>query len=372
MIERPLDQITEDDLAALIGGRRAEGRRLDFKAAFPGAGETAVKEWLADVSSFANTDGGDIVIGVKEDGNGVALEVVGIGVQTLDADLLRIEDQVRNCLEPRLPAFPLHTVALPGDRAALVVRIGASLLAPHRITYKNSGRFYARNSRGKFEMDTGELRLAFAATDELPRKLRDLHTRAIRATTGKDMPVRLSDNPAVVLTIAPLSVLREARDIPVTRETAILPPHMSGYSYAVGLDGVVMYSPIDEETQTVPGWSINHRRGYADFAWSIGRPTKENGKLIFRRRIDDSLLELVRSTVARLGSYGLEGPWVAMATLIGARDFRILLGDDYPTSTAWQDPAYLGEIIDDTLSPESLTPLRERFWRLFGMERIPA
>jgi len=75
MIERPLDQITEDDLAALIGGRRAEGRRLDFKAAFPGAGETAVKEWLADVSSFAKTDGGDIVIGVMS-----VVETFGAGL----------------------------------------------------------------------------------------------------------------------------------------------------------------------------------------------------------------------------------------------------------------------------------------------------
>lgn len=31
-------------------------------------------------------------------------------------------------------------------------------------------------------MDKGELRLAFAATDELPRKLRDLHNRAVVAT----------------------------------------------------------------------------------------------------------------------------------------------------------------------------------------------
>jgi hypothetical protein len=52
--------------------------------------------------------------------------------------------------------------------------------------------------------------------------------------------------------------------------------------------------------------------------------------------------------------------------------FRVLLGDDYPTDRVWQDPAYLGEIIDDALSPESLTPFIERFWRLFGLDRIPA
>lgn len=372
MIERPLDQISATDLETLVNSRRAEGRRLDFKRAFPGSNERAVKEWLADVSSFANTDGGDIVIGIGDDGNGVASELIGIDAGSLDEGLLRIEDQLRSCLEPRIPACHIHTVALPDDRVALVVRIGASLLAPHRITYKNSGRFFARNSRGKFELDTGELRLAFAATDETPRKLRDLHARAIAATTGADMPCRLADGPAAILTIAPMSVLRDARDISVTRENAVLPPNMSGYSYAIGLDGVVMYAPVDEETQRVPGWALNHRRGYVDFAWSIGRVTKENGPLVWRKRFEEGLFESTRSAIIRLNSYGLQGPWIAMVTIKGAAGFRILLGDHYPTSHVWQDPAYLGEIIDDLLAPESLTPFVERFWRLFGMERTPA
>lgn len=372
MIDRPLDQISAADLDALVQRRQTEGRRLDFKLTFPDPGERGVRELLADVSSFANTDGGDILIGIRDDGNGAAAEVVGIGDGSLDEDILRIEDQIRNCLDPRLPAFHIHPVPLAEGRVALVIRVGASLLAPHRVAYKGGSRFYARNSRGKFEMDTGELRLAFAATDELPRKLRDLHARAIAATTGENMPCTLTDGPAVILTIAPLSVLREARDLPVTREMAVLPPHMSGFNYAVGLDGVVMYSPIDEETGASPGWAINHRRGYVDFAWSIGRVTPNNGPLIWRKRFDEDFYEQVRSTVARLGSYGLEGPWVAMATIKGAKDYRILLGDDYPTARAWQDPAYLGEIVDDTLSKESLTPFIERFWRLFGMERIPA
>jgi hypothetical protein len=94
--------------------------------------------------------------------------------------------------------------------------------------------------------------------------------------------------------------------------------------------------------------------------------------LIWRKRFEDVLPELVRATVARLGAYWLEGSWVAMATVTGAEDFRVLLGDDYPTDRIWQDPAYLGGIIDDALSPESLTPFIERFWRLFGLDRIPA
>lgn len=371
MIERPLDQITEADLTALVALRRTESRRLDFKRDFPDGGEKAVRELLADVSSFANTDGGDILLGLAEDGNGVAAEVAGVAMETLDAEILRIEDQIRACLDPRLPACHVHPVPLENGRAVVVLRVSASLLAPHRVAYKGSSRFFARNSRGKFEMDTGELRLAFAATDDMPRKLRDLHSRAVAATGGQDMPFRLSADPAVVLTVAPLSILRDARDLPVTRETAVLPPRISGYDFVVGLDGVIVHSPVDEATNAVRSWSINHRRGYVDFAWSIGRRTDDDSR-IWRKYFDEEVPAMARSAVARLRSYGMDGPWVAMATVKGAAGHRMILGESYPTQRVWQDPAWLGEIIDDTLDERSLQPFVDRFWRLFGMERPPA
>ncbi|RYG20310.1 MAG: ATP-binding protein [Caulobacteraceae bacterium] len=369
MWTRPLDQITAADLHDLVLRRQAEGRRLDFKARFPESGERAVREFLADVSSFANTDGGDIVIGVADDGNGVAASVPGIDPHTLDEDLLRIEGQLRDCLDPRLPAFHVQTVPLDDGRVALVLRVSASLLAPHRVNYKSS-RFFGRNSRGKFEMDTSEIRLAFAATDELPRKLRDLHVRAIAATDGVNMPCFLDAGPTVILTVAPLSILREARDIPVTRHNAVLPPDISGYRHASGLDGVVMFPSPNPDTGTGTGWAYTRRRGYVDIAWTIGRDTGEKGLFVWRNRFE-AIDKLAGSSVARLREHGLEGPWVAMATLQGAKGYRIVLGDHHPTEHVWQEPAYLGEIIADALTPENLKPFHDRFWRLFGMDAAP-
>ena len=337
MIEKPLDQIGTAELQALATYRRPEGRTLDYKLTFPGTNDRAVKDFLADVTAFANTDGGDMVIGVREDGNGAAAEVVGIPLATLDADIL-------------------------------VLRIGASAVAPHRVTYDKSSRFYARNSRGKYEMNTWELRRAFVTSDEASRKIRDLHHRAVDAISGKDMPCRLVDGPAVVLTVAPMSVLREARDIRMPRELAILPARSTGENHmVVGLDGLIVHSPIDQGKKAVRTWSINHRRGYVDFAWSIGRD--EGGrKLIWKKYFDEQTVGAARGTVARLRDFGIEGPWVAMATLIGVRGFSVVAGEHNFTDPAWQDPAYLGEIVDETLGPDSLQPFIDGFWRVFGID----
>ncbi|GBR27525.1 hypothetical protein AA11826_0094 [Komagataeibacter oboediens DSM 11826] len=91
MIEHPLDTISLQDIKALVVYARSEGPTLDFKGAFPAAGHKGVRDFLADVTAFANTYGGDIVIGVHEDKNGVAAEIVGIDRTGLNEGFRRVE-----------------------------------------------------------------------------------------------------------------------------------------------------------------------------------------------------------------------------------------------------------------------------------------
>ena len=55
MISKTISEITKDDLAALVSGRVAEGRTIDYKRELPGNSDGDKKEFLADASSFANT-----------------------------------------------------------------------------------------------------------------------------------------------------------------------------------------------------------------------------------------------------------------------------------------------------------------------------
>lgn len=66
MILRAVNDITENDLLALISDGVAEGRSIDYKRELPGNSDGDKKEFLADASSFANTEGGDLVFGMLE------------------------------------------------------------------------------------------------------------------------------------------------------------------------------------------------------------------------------------------------------------------------------------------------------------------
>jgi hypothetical protein len=54
MIYQAIEKIAEQDLLDLIEAKRAEGAQLDYKRELPGASDADKKEFLSDVSSFAN------------------------------------------------------------------------------------------------------------------------------------------------------------------------------------------------------------------------------------------------------------------------------------------------------------------------------
>ena len=76
MISKQLNDVQESDLVALISNAVAEGKTIDYKQALPGNSAGEKKEFLADVSSFSNTSGGDLIFGMAE-AKGVPTGITG-------------------------------------------------------------------------------------------------------------------------------------------------------------------------------------------------------------------------------------------------------------------------------------------------------
>lgn len=98
MIQKQIDAITKADIDALITDRVVEIKTLEYKMELPGRTEKDKKEFLADVSSFANASGGDIIYGIKPavdaDGKktGEPESVKPIDECTVDEAKLRLEE----------------------------------------------------------------------------------------------------------------------------------------------------------------------------------------------------------------------------------------------------------------------------------------
>ena len=109
MKHKPLDSITTADIEALIADAVQESKTLDFKEKLPGNTDGERKDFLADVSSFANTIGGDLIYGIKEK-EGAADEAVGIANFDEDATRLQFEQRIPSGIGPRLPGVQMKPV----------------------------------------------------------------------------------------------------------------------------------------------------------------------------------------------------------------------------------------------------------------------
>src|SRR5580704_13807656 len=99
MIPKSIHEITFDDLNALVGLVR-EGKMIEFKREMQAKTRDEGIKFLAAVSSFANTGGGDLLIGIEARA-GLATAIPGVAFPDLDAEKLRLLQLLANGLEPR-------------------------------------------------------------------------------------------------------------------------------------------------------------------------------------------------------------------------------------------------------------------------------
>lgn len=105
-----------------------KGTGLDFKR--DRFGEKENREFAFDVASFANTTGGDLILGVDETA-GVATSAPGLPVDLdLDKEILRYDGILESVIQPRIPGVRIWPVR-DSSRAFIVVRIPRSVWGPH-------------------------------------------------------------------------------------------------------------------------------------------------------------------------------------------------------------------------------------------------
>ena len=110
LLHIPLDQIDEDRLQALIDAGAAESRSIEYKRLTYGLAHADHSEFLADISSFANTIGGDLVIGM-EAVDGIPTDFSSLNV-AIDSEILRLEQIARTGLQPCIANIAFHPVPL--------------------------------------------------------------------------------------------------------------------------------------------------------------------------------------------------------------------------------------------------------------------
>jgi hypothetical protein len=273
-----LDAVTEADLQALIDHEVRESRTLDYKRDWPSERDARI-EIAKDVCAFANSLGGDLVFGIREEG-GAAAGIVPLRLANLDADLLTLTNALHDLLEPRVSGgLYAHPVPLEDGGHVIVLRVSASPGAPHRVTRDN--HFYTRTSVGKAPMDVHGIRHAFAAGTALGQQIRAFRDDALARIERRENPIPNLDCPVCICHVVPVTAFSRPETHGIDA-LAVAAKALRGASNAhmhgpqVNLDGV-MYQTHREDPRG--DYVQIYRSGAVELAYA---------DLLFRSPLDDT------------------------------------------------------------------------------------
>lgn len=194
--------IDADALRTALEVAEREGIRFDCKRLVETTDEAKL-EWALDVTSFANTAGGVLLLGADET-DGRLSDFVGI-TGDVDSELQRLESLLRDRVDPSIPGLSLNAVDVDGT-TVIVVHIPHSWRAPHLVRRGSRWQLTKRTSSGKYVLnDAGEVRAAFAETYDATTRAHRWHDDILSAAIAGDLPVPRSRDAFAVITVRPLA-----------------------------------------------------------------------------------------------------------------------------------------------------------------------
>lgn len=392
MIQRNFDDIAKIDIDFLIENRIGEFKTLEYKKKLPGSTDSDKKEFLADISSFANASGGDLIYGIKEaiDANGKKTgepdAVVPLQGITVDEAKLQIENLIRTGIAPRITVHikGISGYGTDGKGFVILVRIPQSFASPHMVTFKNSSRFYCRNSAGKYQLDVQEIRNAFLATDSQAERIRSFQQNRLAKIIADETPLRLSMPHRLVLHILPLNSFLNQKRLDFSADPNLRinfkPIAVSSWDSRYNLDGFLTYRD-DRETKLCDSYCQIFFDGtiesvYADILRAKGGKTPQNGDTAFIASVayEKYTIEAIKNYFNGYKSLGIEAPAVISMTLLGCKG--AYMWTDFSTGLDYQpidrDVAILPEVqvgsFDEEV-PTAMKPIFDAVWNACGHPR---
>jgi hypothetical protein len=367
--ETPLHEVDLPALQRLIDHKVGETLRLEYKRVLPTKQEDSRREFLKDVSAFANAAGGDLLYGVDEE-DSVAKELVGVGNEDVPA-LLNL---LRDSIEPRIPGIDHRFVELGEDRGVVIFRVPSSVHGPHMVRLGNYRQFFIRGSTGSHPMSTSEVRQVVLKTADWRERADAWRRERVALIQRGEGPCTLDDAMPLIVHVVPLQDAElDLTPEPVRRRLTDQCPHggdrltFDGFLTATGT-GI-----LGQPTWTYTLWFNDGR------AERVRTRLIESNGTFFGPDIDRRLEESVQQLIAGLSSVGRRPPMLVLATLVAHRGMQIAnpqrrhMGP-FGSSPLDRDVLFLPPLLIEEHPSNwwtTLAPTINRIWQAFGHPRSP-
>ncbi|WP_264499063.1 AlbA family DNA-binding domain-containing protein [Luteolibacter flavescens] len=382
LIHLSLDAVSESDLQRLVEDRIPESKNIEYKQTLQFATDEQKREFLSDLTAFANTDGGDLIFGISE-ADGVAGELVGLNNLNPDDAAGKVENLLRDFVQPRIVGTRVRSVPLISGKHVLIIRIPRSFSAPHMVKHSGISRFCGRNSNGKYDLDVHELRLAFNAGETYAERLRAFRLDRINRLASGEAPVELAGSHMLALHILPLDGFRREGRLhteelrKADQNFRLKPMNCSGWGPAFNFDGLVVKASNHEGKTT--SYVQLFRKGFIEVVetqlleprqWKEGSPKP---KIIPSIAWEQKLMEALPGYLEALASIGIPLPYSLSLSLLNVRGFWMYVSPShsvhYDHAAINRDHLLTEEVLIETPDQPAdilLRPLFDQVWNACG------
>lgn len=332
---------------------------------------------------MANTDGGCILYGVETrrddsaNDSGIPSALPGISGINLEQERLRLAAMLQDGVSPPLRgSVVFKEVHVSGSSAAvLLLGIPRSLLAPHRVTYERSNKFWRRSESGKYEPDVTELRRLFLQADSWGTEIDNFRRARAEQIRRRRMP-EVDVYSSVFIHVLPLGRLDQLLDLRPHHQklaTTLAPPQQQGWGNRYNVDGFMTYTdrvPIPSYTQWFRFGGIE---GYTS---QFVVPRSEGPPIFQARNLSITIENYVREALTALQDVlEQEPPYGVGVSLFGINGAVIPLHDASQSRPVDQDEMILPLLILEDFEParlrDRLRPLIDTIWQAGGLPGEP-
>lgn len=317
-----LKNINEKSIQQLVDNKVFERKTLEYKKQMDIDKDADKKEFLADISSFANKEGGVIIYGVTEDPTtGEPQSLTGLAIVNIDNEQLKISSIIRDGISPRINGIELLPVKLTNNLFCIVVSIPQSWNQPHRVTFKGHDKFYTRSTNGKYPMDIDELRNAFILSSTLTEKIEKFREGRILRIKNNQTPFPINSPSKIVLHLIPVISFNTGFKIDLKyvsdNYNKLRPPLGGGWDGQFNLNGFMTYSNSESYTLVFNSGIIEAVNS------SLTQHEVQNTKGIPVVLFEQMLIECTRDYLKIQEELGITFPVYVFVTLLGMKNIRL-------------------------------------------------
>lgn len=376
---------TFKDIQDLVENGTPESKFLDYKREAKVSGREESKDFLYDIASFANAEGGLIIYGVTErkdeqgHNTGTPEEIIGIE-GNVDMLIQAMESLIQSCIEPSIPGLSINSLS-DGIRNVLIIGIPKTFGIPHMVTYNKTNKFYRRGNSGKYLPNVLEINDMFLNNWQLYDRLEQFReTRIVEIHSNKYL-TNISPEKSVLIHILPFSMF--SSQIPLAKISksqdlidllSVLGPY--GPNLRPNFEGLLrFFMDANGEYST---YNQLFRNGAIELYSQHFHYLGNNNELVFYgTHFEGEVIRCVNNTIEFYKKIGISPPYVISMSIFGLMEYQMDSPSRFPYRTSpsflksdYRFPSLTILEVTDQIDNQ----LREIFdvlWQTAGLESSP-